>query len=330
MNRHDINSELSAKMGLPSSASLMAIWDRLCTDDEAALALQLPGSAADLVKKTGGTVGSVEGILTALYRKGAIFKSTRDGVVQYKLAKNIVQFHDACMLWDGADQGFFDLWKTVMDVDFAALLGGLPADFQLPSFMRVIPVNETLRPESSVLPYEECRQLIERSSRLAVVKCPCRLSQQQCDAPLEACIQLDRGAEYAIDRGHGREIDRDEALDILQRAEEAGLIHMTENKGFGNAICNCCTCCCEMFRLVKHSKKQWILSPSRWRAVIDARACTACGACIDECPVDALSLEAIAVVDPALCIGCGLCTRHCPVTAIAMNAVRPEGHIPVK
>ncbi|TFH41577.1 MAG: hypothetical protein E4G96_05235 [Chrysiogenales bacterium] len=43
-------------------------------------------------------------------------------------------------------------------------------------------------------------------------------------------------------------------------------MQMTENRIAGNAICNCCSCCCEMFRLIEHSGKQWILSPSRFLA----------------------------------------------------------------
>ena len=44
--------------------------------------------------------------------------------------------------------------------------------------------------------------------------------------------------------------------------------------------------------------------------------CTACGTCIDECPVEAISEGDIYVIDPDLCIDCGACADVCPVEAI--------------
>ncbi len=45
--------------------------------------------------------------------------------------------------------------------------------------------------------------------------------------------------------------------------------------------------------------------------------CIACGTCIDECPVDAISEGDIYVIDPELCTDCGSCAEVCPVEAIA-------------
>ncbi len=44
--------------------------------------------------------------------------------------------------------------------------------------------------------------------------------------------------------------------------------------------------------------------------------CTACGTCIDECPVEAISEGDIYVIDPELCTDCGACADVCPVEAI--------------
>jgi len=44
--------------------------------------------------------------------------------------------------------------------------------------------------------------------------------------------------------------------------------------------------------------------------------CTACGTCIDECPVEAISEDDIYVIDPELCTDCGACADVCPVEAI--------------
>ncbi len=44
--------------------------------------------------------------------------------------------------------------------------------------------------------------------------------------------------------------------------------------------------------------------------------CTACGTCIDECPVEAISEGDIYKIDPDICTDCGSCADVCPVEAI--------------
>ena len=44
--------------------------------------------------------------------------------------------------------------------------------------------------------------------------------------------------------------------------------------------------------------------------------CTACGTCIDECPVNAISEGDIFKIDPELCTECGACMDVCPSEAI--------------
>ncbi len=44
--------------------------------------------------------------------------------------------------------------------------------------------------------------------------------------------------------------------------------------------------------------------------------CTACGTCIDECPVEAISEGEIYKIDPDACTDCGACADVCPVEAI--------------
>ena len=52
-------------------------------------------------------------------------------------------------------------------------------------------------------------------------------------------------------------------------------------------------------------------------ASIDARACTACGRCVDLCRFDAVR-EGF-VVDAFACEGCGVCVDHCPADAITLQ-----------
>ena len=50
-------------------------------------------------------------------------------------------------------------------------------------------------------------------------------------------------------------------------------------------------------------------------AYIISDECIACGACKDECPVEAISEGDIYVIDAEACIDCGACAGACPVDA---------------
>jgi ferredoxin len=148
---------------------------------------------------------------------------------------------------------------------------------------------------------------------------------KRCDGSLEACIQINKGAEYTLKRGTGRKIDLDEALAILKKSEEEGLVHLTENVGRSNVLCNCCSCCCEMLRFATDTKTKGVLAPSRFQASVITGNCTGCGACTDICPVEAIAINAddTAGVKADDCIGCGLCASACPVEAISLIEARP-------
>jgi len=45
--------------------------------------------------------------------------------------------------------------------------------------------------------------------------------------------------------------------------------------------------------------------------------CVACGSCIDECPLEAISAGDIYKIDPDICADCGTCVDACAVGAIS-------------
>ncbi len=53
--------------------------------------------------------------------------------------------------------------------------------------------------------------------------------------------------------------------------------------------------------------------------IIDKDACISCGACIETCPVEAISFDADtkAEINQDLCIHCGACKNVCPTNAIS-------------
>lgn len=52
-------------------------------------------------------------------------------------------------------------------------------------------------------------------------------------------------------------------------------------------------------------------------AYIISEDCIACGTCINECPVDAISEGDIYKIDASACTDCGTCAESCPVEAIS-------------
>jgi ferredoxin len=55
------------------------------------------------------------------------------------------------------------------------------------------------------------------------------------------------------------------------------------------------------------------------KAHVDKDACSGCGACMSECPNDAIKVSDVAEVDESLCTGCGICVEACPLEALSMK-----------
>lgn len=51
---------------------------------------------------------------------------------------------------------------------------------------------------------------------------------------------------------------------------------------------------------------------------VNEDACIACGACVDACPTDALTVTDVCVVDEDACIDCGSCVSVCPTEALSL------------
>jgi len=265
-----------------------------------------------------------------LFRKGLIFKSRKPEGTRYYRVRHVLQFHDATAVADDASREMLDLWKEFMATeweDYAKQVEGLLP--QAP--VRVIPVNISVAPEAKVLAFDDVKSIIDNARSLAVTVCSCRAIDGACGKPLDVCVQMDRAADYAIERGTGRALSKEEALRIMEECEAEGLVHVTETRqSVGQVICNCCEDCCINWAPIQ-SRAGKFVAPSRFRAVVDAEECNGCELCLDRCFFAALAPEngeGAVVSDGEKCMGCGVCQVVCPVDAIRLEETRPEEFVP--
>ena len=63
-----------------------------------------------------------------------------------------------------------------------------------------------------------------------------------------------------------------------------------------------------------------LVSKNRFRPSVDQSLCTACGTCVTQCPVSALTMKGeFPEVDPGICIICFCCQELCPEKAIRLS-----------
>lgn len=318
------------KMLHKDSVYIPKILRAMITDEQADILVSMPGSAGEIADNLGRDQETVFNDLNDLYRKGLAFKKEKEGVTLFRPPMHIVQFHDATIVWPEATEEFYLLWQKYMEEEWPALATQLTRLLPRP-FTRVVPVNRSVETgKARVLAPENIKEIIEKAERLAVTKCTCRLTMRNCDAPLEVCIQINKGADYTIDRGSGREITKKEAFSIVESAQEAGLVHVTMNKAdVGHFICNCCGCCCQSFTLLISDGVN-LCDPSRYLPSVDTDICTGCGTCEERCWFDAIMVddEGFAVVNAENCLGCGQCAISCPEGAVDFQEIREPDFIP--
>jgi Pyruvate/2-oxoacid:ferredoxin oxidoreductase delta subunit/predicted transcriptional regulator len=324
--------QLAQQIGAGDSKTVPAIFEVLTDEQEAKLLLAAapPATIHELSEKTGIEADDIEKMIDPLFRKGLLFKSKKKEAIRYYRPRHLLQFHDATAVANDAPREMLDLWKqyTAEEWDDYAkkIENTLPN-----SVVRVVPVNVSIEPNAQILAFEDVRELITSARNLAVTRCSCRIIDGACGKPLEVCMQLDRAADYAIERGTGRKLSKEEAMSMLKMCEEEGLVHVTENKrALGTVICNCCSDCCINWPSLKAGLGNFA-APSRFRASVEVEDCNGCELCVDQCFFDAVSMEAedrIALIDADNCMGCGLCQVVCPTDAINMEVARPEEFVP--
>ncbi len=201
-----------------------------------------------------------------------------------------------------------------------------PEETAIPVY-RVIAVDRAVKAGNRIHTYDQVKAYVENYDPLAVSTCFCRQEGKLvdeagfCGQPLEVCMQFGPGAQFVIDRKMGRRINREEALEILNRTEEAGLVHATANRQEIDFLCNCCSCHCVILKKALAQPKPGLALNSGFQPQWNAEACTACETCIERCPTEAVSMGdgGVPGVDLDRCIGCGVCATGCPEEAIGLT-----------
>lgn len=324
--------QLAGAIGAGDSKLIPRIFEVLADEGEAKvlLAADPPATVEELSEKSGVPEGRVRKMIPILFQKGLIFKSSKKEPSRYYRVQRLGQMHDSTAAALDASRELLDLWKEVMATEWLEYTRRREASLAQP-VIRVLPVSETIELGTQILAFEDVKRIVENVRNLAVTRCSCRVIDGRCGKPIDVCIQVNRAADYAVERGTGRKISKEEAIQILKRCEEEGLVHVADNRQeVGHVICNCCEDCCMNWPSLKAGSRKWVV-PSRFEARVDADLCTSCEACLERCYFDALHMEGkdgTALVDPGKCMGCGLCAVTCPAEALHLKEVRSGDSIP--
>jgi electron transport complex protein RnfB len=297
--------------GFPRTASRVeiAILKKIFTPEEASLASRLsrePEPADAIAERAAKPVEAVRQPLADMVQRGLVWPEKRSGQACFRLAPFIV--------------GIYEAQLEAMDHELAHLVeeylrdGGAAGIMRpQPALHRVLPAQGSVSLEW-ILPYDDVRQIMLAAKSFTANDCICRAQQSQlghpCEYPASVCLSF----SHSDRPPRSGDISQAEALSLLKKTEEIGLVHTVSNVARGvGYICNCCGCCCGILRGITEFGIENSVAYANYYAVIDPDLCAACGTCIDRCQVQAIiEGDGASVVVRERCIGCGLCVSGCP------------------
>ncbi len=192
-------------------------------------------------------------------------------------------------------------------------------------FLRTVPVGKSILPEHHVAAFEDARKILEKNELIVVAECFCRkakrLHGEGCEKPLEACFMFGSMARYYLENKLGRQVDRTEAIALLEKAQEEGLVTQPSTAQNPAGMCNCCGDCCGVLAAIRKHEKPAEIVFSNFQAAVSAETCTGCEQCLDRCQMEAIQIteDGVARIDLDRCIGCGLCVTTCPAGSIQLQ-----------
>ena len=305
-----ITDRIPIKLGLEKlTADDPEYWGlaAMCTDEMAEIALKMgvrkPRTLKDMVKLTGKDEAYLEDILQ---------KMSVNGVVEYNWENPQHEKQYVLPMFVPGSAEFSNMNSDMLEKNpelgrFFERMSRLPLEKVTPMVppggagigMHVIPVEKAISMENNSVSIEHISHWLDKyNGRYAASPCSCRKSRKTfdegcADDPADWCIAVGDMADYVVETNKGgRYITKEEALEILQKAEDNGFVHQItnidgEDKIF--AICNCNVNVCYALRTSQLFNTP-NMSRSAYVAHVDKANCVACGRCVEYCPAGAVTL----------------------------------------
>ena len=277
------------------------ILDPIVDDDMCSvmmrMRLETDFSAEDLAKKTRKSLDFVQTQCDKLVKAGVIRTRVRSGVLCYYypiwvpgIMEGILSNREQCDAHPELGACFEEYTRIRVGMLAPVLGNGV-------NFMRVMPVMSAIENNTHKASYDEISTLIEKAWAISVGPCSCRRSRRLMGEGCghleeDMCLYLNDNAISFSKNGEHRLITKEEAYEILRRAEDNGLVHeVNQSLGFDDvtAICNCCGCSCYALRIAELFRSPNGVS-SNFIARVDKDKCVACGQCVENCQTNAVRL----------------------------------------
>ncbi len=323
-------------IGLVDSNKLREILGLLFDEREAFVASRFPleeATLVELVRATGLVAAELSPVLETMAEKGLVMDMPYAGTTYYLLMPGLIGFFEFTFMKHRADlpvERLATLMHEYLQESQASEFFGSKTQLT-----RTLAYEEHIPVTSEIATYERAREIIREAGIGAAGICYCRHKKEHqgktCakGAPMEGiCISLGSAAKFLSRRGFAELKTEAELLEIIDRARDLRLTHVTDNiREKPSFICNCCRCCCELMAGVQMGYHEGI-AKTGFLAVIDPERCDYCGACFAACNVKAIGLakghsfatpqDRFAAVQEPVCLGCGACISACEKGALRL------------
>lgn len=285
---------------LGENAIFTKMFKKLIPEEEAELGCVVPkkpSSVEEIAAAAGISPEKAAPMLKHMAQKGVVFEREAGGRFFYNITPFIPGFYEYVMT-DPETKKDPEMAELFRDVNH--ILPGKILQFVNPQeggLLKVTPVMKEVDAQRKVYSFEDVRTFLDKVDSYSVADCACRLSAKMvgkgCTHPVEdSCMQLGETADYYVRTGRGRRVTKEEAVELLESYEQAGLVHTAfsvEGEDFSSFICNCCGCSCSGLRYTNIFDGN-PFARSNFRAMINEDNCVACGNCVEICPVNAVTL----------------------------------------